>query len=124
MGLPSGVSFNGPSCSSSAAHGISSVTFNVKSSIVRFSLIAVEVIVSPLIFRFVLPRGWNRSLPRTALPLCMFLHPVQLMPPVTLERAGPLVQRTDRLRVYSVEHPASLPACIHQPNVQQHTQML
>src|SRR5580658_5200772 len=97
---------------------------NVKSSIVRFILIAVEVMVSPLIIRFVLPRGWSRALPRTALPLCVFLRAVQLMLPEPLERAGPLVQRTDRLRVHSVEHPASLPACIHQPNVEQHTQML
>src|ERR1700722_4189086 len=97
--------------------------FNVKSSIVRFTFIAVELIVSPLI-RIWLARGWNCSLPRTALPFCVLLHTVQLMLPVPLERAGPLVQWPDRLRVHSVHHPASLPAYVHQSNVQQHPQML
>src|SRR5580692_292894 len=99
--------------------------FNVKSSIVRFNFGAVEFIVSPLVK--ICPAACRATATtlrlRTAFPLSLLLHPTQLMLPVPLKRAGPLVQRPDRLRVHSVHHFASLPSYVHQPNVQQHPKM-
>src|ERR1700719_243453 len=47
-------------------------------------------------------------------------HAGQLMPPVSLERAGPFVERADRLRVGAVEHLAAIAAGVHQADLEQH----
>jgi (E)-4-hydroxy-3-methylbut-2-enyl-diphosphate synthase len=46
------------------------------------------------------------------------------MAPVPLERAGPFMERLDRLCVGAVEHAATIAADVDKPNFQQDTQML
>ena len=46
------------------------------------------------------------------------------MTPVLLENPGPLVQRTNRLRVGAIEHLASVAPDIHQADVPQDLQVL
>ena len=53
-----------------------------------------------------------------------FFDARQLMRPQALERLRPLMQRTNRLRVGSIQHVPSLPPHPHQPHIAQHFQML
>src|SRR5256885_683739 len=111
-------SLRGPSCSSSAAKvassgartWISSVMFSVKSSI----FVTVEIMISPCRqFRLLVHTGFRS-----------FLDTFQLVSPVSLEGAGPVVQRADGIRIRAIE---LLPAVATQPdqaNVSQHPQML
>src|SRR5713101_7262183 len=112
IGVPSMTSLCGPSCSSSAAKvtsrgartWISCVTFSVKSSM----LCAVGIMLSP----------WIQVRPDSVhLRLGTFLDAIQLMPPVALECASPLVQRPDRRSVGSIELLAALAAHVDQAHV-------
>src|SRR5690348_1196178 len=101
-----GPSLWGPSCSSSAANvvssgartWISSVIPSVKSSI----LVAVEIIFPP----------WNevraRILWRIAFPFGAFLDAAQLVTPESFKCFRPLVKRTDRFGIGSIQHAAAV----------------
>src|SRR6266849_1419607 len=52
-----------------------------------------------------------------------FLHASKLMPPVSLECAGPFMQWPDSLGVGAIEHLSALPSYIHKTDFQQHPQM-
>src|SRR5918994_5255546 len=46
------------------------------------------------------------------------------MTPELLERARPVVQRLDRLRVGAIQHPLAVASRVYEPDVAQYTQML
>src|ERR1700676_1808740 len=52
-----------------------------------------------------------------------FLHAGQLMTPVSLKRAGPFMQRSDRLGVGAIEHLAAIAADVNQADFEQHAEV-
>src|ERR1700730_849970 len=51
-------------------------------------------------------------------------HAGQLMPPVSLKRAGPFMERADRLGVGAIEHLAAIAAHVHEADLEQHAKVL
>jgi hypothetical protein len=53
-----------------------------------------------------------------------FLHAGELMPPVSLERAGPFVEWADRISVRAIEHLPAIAADIHEADLEQYAEVL
>jgi len=53
-----------------------------------------------------------------------FLYASQLMRPVTFKRAGPFMERPDRLGVGAIKHLAAVAADVNQANFEQHAEVL
>jgi hypothetical protein len=53
-----------------------------------------------------------------------FLHASELVPPVSLKSAGPLVERPDRIGVGAVKHLAAVATNVNQANFEKHSEVL
>src|SRR5271165_4017439 len=115
MGIPSGVSFPGPICSSNEANvvsrfartSISLVMFNV-----RLSIPAAVEIIFPSLLGFLLLRVRELALGFGAL-----LHPVQLMLPEPFEGFRPLVKRPDSFSIGAIKHVSPVAPHVHQADI-------
>jgi hypothetical protein len=56
--------------------------------------------------------------------LCPLFHAGKLMPPVSLERASPFMQRPNRIGVGAIEHLAAVAAHVNEANFEQYAEVL
>src|SRR5439155_8824099 len=143
MGIgPFSVSLRGPISSSSAANVASGGALTRISWVMfRVSSLAVDAgrtMGSSFDGWVPLVGGWLRPLPipipglvrsiavparRSAGRFSAFLDPAELLSPETLERGGPLVHGSDRVRVRAVQHPSAVAARPHEIDLAQDPQM-